>query len=115
VFHGYLATPRGDRDDHDAALDGPMKLSDNVREMVTHKLKLNQDCKPGNVRFCNVGYALQVPFPVGRQVGSNPANLHPRERKGRAVRVDSFTSPMHYLGKKPHPAQTRWGRRVISG
>jgi probable HAF family extracellular repeat protein len=38
VFHGYLATPRGDRDDHDAALDGPMKLSDNVREMVRKQL-----------------------------------------------------------------------------
>jgi probable HAF family extracellular repeat protein len=38
VFHGYLATPRGDRDSHDAALDGPMKLSDNVREMVRKQL-----------------------------------------------------------------------------
>jgi probable HAF family extracellular repeat protein len=38
VFHGYLATPRGDRDDHDAALDGPMKLSDNIREMVRKQL-----------------------------------------------------------------------------
>jgi uncharacterized membrane protein len=38
VFHGYLATPRGDRDDHDATLDGPMKLSDNIREMVRKQL-----------------------------------------------------------------------------
>jgi hypothetical protein len=43
------------------------------RDSVTYKLKLNEDCKPGNVRFCNAGYALQVPFSVGRQVGSNPA------------------------------------------
>lgn len=34
VFHGYRATPRGASDDHDALLDGPMKLSDNVRQMV---------------------------------------------------------------------------------
>ena len=38
AFHGYLATPRGDRDDHDAALDGPMQLSDNIREMVRKQL-----------------------------------------------------------------------------
>jgi probable HAF family extracellular repeat protein len=47
VFHGYLATPRGDRDSHDAALDGPMKLSDNVREMVRKQLHFDHSA-PGS-------------------------------------------------------------------
>ena len=41
AFHGYLATPRGDKDGHDAALDGPMHLSDNIREMVRKQLHFN--------------------------------------------------------------------------
>ena len=42
AFHGYLATPRGVRDGHDAALDGPTQLSDNVREMVRKQLHLGK-------------------------------------------------------------------------
>ena len=42
AFHGYLATPRGVRDGHDAALDGPMQLSDNIREMVRKQLHLGK-------------------------------------------------------------------------
>jgi probable HAF family extracellular repeat protein len=42
AFHGYLATPRGNKDRHDAALDGPMQLSDNVREMVRKQLHLGK-------------------------------------------------------------------------
>ena len=42
AFHGYLATPRGVRDGHDAALDGPMQLSDNIREMVRKLLHLGK-------------------------------------------------------------------------
>ncbi len=38
LFHGYLATPRGIGDDHDASLDGAMKLSDSVREMLRKQL-----------------------------------------------------------------------------
>jgi hypothetical protein len=38
VFHGYLATPREASDDHDAELDGPTKLSDNIREMVRKQM-----------------------------------------------------------------------------
>jgi uncharacterized membrane protein len=45
VFHGYLATPRGDRDGHDAALDGPMTLSDNVREMVRKQMHFARPTK----------------------------------------------------------------------
>jgi probable HAF family extracellular repeat protein len=42
VFHGYLATARGTHDGHDAALDGPTYLSDNVREMVRKQLHLGK-------------------------------------------------------------------------
>jgi hypothetical protein len=49
VFHGYLATPRGDRDDHDAALDGPMTLSDNIREMVRKQLHFDHSA-PGSTK-----------------------------------------------------------------
>ncbi len=45
AFHGYLATPRSDKDGHDAALDGPMHLSDNVREMVRKQLHLGSPAK----------------------------------------------------------------------
>ena len=45
AFHGYLATPRSDKDGHDAALDGPMHLSDNVREMVRKQLHLGSAAK----------------------------------------------------------------------
>ena len=43
--HGYLLTPRGDRDDHDAALDGPMQMSDNIREMVRKQLHFGPTAK----------------------------------------------------------------------
>jgi probable HAF family extracellular repeat protein len=43
--HGYLLTPRGGSDDHDPALDGPMHLSDNVREMVRKQLHLGPTAK----------------------------------------------------------------------
>jgi uncharacterized membrane protein len=49
LFHGYLATPRGDRDDHDAALDGPMKLSDNIREMVRKQMHFGH-IAPGSTK-----------------------------------------------------------------
>jgi uncharacterized membrane protein len=49
VFHGYLATPRGDRDGHDAALDGPVTLSDNVREMVRKQLHFGHSA-PGSTK-----------------------------------------------------------------
>lgn len=42
AFHGYLATPRGSKDEHAAALDGPMQLSDSVREMVRRQLHLGK-------------------------------------------------------------------------
>jgi uncharacterized membrane protein len=42
AFHGYLATPRGNKDGRDAALDGPMQLSENVREMVRKQLHLGK-------------------------------------------------------------------------
>ena len=42
AFHGYLATPRGNKDGHDAALDGPMQLPDNIREMVRKQLHLGK-------------------------------------------------------------------------
>lgn len=38
LFHGYLATPRGERDEYDASLDGPMRLSDGMREMIRKQL-----------------------------------------------------------------------------
>ncbi len=41
ALHGYLATPRGASDHHDALLDEPMKLSDNIREMVRKQLHFN--------------------------------------------------------------------------
>jgi uncharacterized membrane protein len=43
--HGYLLTPRGGSDDHDPALDGPMHLSDNVREMVRKQLHFGPKAK----------------------------------------------------------------------
>lgn len=45
AFHGYLLTPRGDSNNRDAALDGPMQLSDNVREMVRKQLHLGNAAK----------------------------------------------------------------------
>lgn len=38
TFHGYLATPRATSDHHDGVLDGPMYLSENIREIVRKQL-----------------------------------------------------------------------------